>query len=162
MIDVNRRKKNPYITPFSRLRLQWNYSTNGNSKKEESYLLYSFWSSLHSSKEKRGEGEGRGILRQMGQRQGTSSVFIFQILMASHDASGLEWWKSLIAVCALANSLTGIHSFSSHGNPFQWIRWWMVFPTCLESMIYSTSASLTPDTISGRGGGACFWDGKLP
>ena len=29
-------------------------------------------------------------------------------------------------------------------------------------MMYSTSASSTPNMISGGGGGACFWDGKLP
>ena len=32
----------------------------------------------------------------------------------------------------------------------------------LELMTYSTSASLTPNTISGGGGGDCFWEGKSP
>ena len=38
----------------------------------------------------------------------------------------------------------------------------MVFPTCLELMMYSTSASSTPDMISRGGGSDYFWEGKLP
>ena len=83
-------RKSSYITPFSGLRLQKNYSTGENSKKKESYLLYICWSFLHSSDWKRGEGIGRGICRQMGQVHGASSIenygFYFWYSIPDYDS----------------------------------------------------------------------------
>ena len=72
---------------------------------------------------KREEGVGGGIPKQRGHEQsGSLDLACLQITMASRGVSGFHRWKSLIAPWALVNSFTGIHSFSSHGNPFQWIK----------------------------------------
>ena len=72
---------------------------------------------------KREEGVGGGIPKQRGHEQsGSLDSSCLRITMASRGASGFCRWKSLIAPWALVNSFTGIHSFSSQGNPFQWIK----------------------------------------
>ena len=72
---------------------------------------------------KREEGVGGGIPKQRGHEQsGSFDSACLRITMASRGASGFCQWKSLMAPCALVNSFTGIHLFSSCGNPFQWIK----------------------------------------
>ena len=72
---------------------------------------------------KREEGVGGGIPKQRGHEQsGSFDLACLQIMMANRGALGFCRWKSLIASWALVNSFTGIHSFSSRGNPFQWIK----------------------------------------
>src|SRR4051794_893267 len=77
------------------------------------------------------------------------------------SAFGCDLWKSLIFPCAFARFIVGSQVLSSHGYPFQWIKYSSRPLLFWELTISSTSYSGTWSMISGRGGSGLFWEGLV-
>src|SRR3954466_9484277 len=77
------------------------------------------------------------------------------------SAFGCDLWKSLIFPCAFARFVVGSQVLSSHGYPFQWIKYSSHPLLFWESTISLTSYSGTWLIISGGGSNAFCCEGSV-